>query len=203
MYRWHTNRMIGESTGNTGDARGDESLYKPSALGRAWCDLKSVPAGEDRPFELFFETGRAGIIPGMKVKFWMAGQGSLGTAPQMEEADFPGFVEVFPPRNVVVEPICSSPRVFSMETGETPPGGLKAGDLIVGPVHLGFTLVKGELKEGNTVRIAVGDKAGFPWKKLAQRKEFKVIIEPGEGEPKMRLPEPVVINILPDRKSVV
>ena len=197
MYRWHTHRMIGESTGNTGDARGDESLYKPSALGRAWCGLKTVYAGDDRPFELFFKAGPAGIRPGVTVKFWMPGQGSLGTAPQMEEPDFPGFVEVFPPRNVVVEPICSNPRVFSMETGETPPGGLKAGDLIVGPVHLGFTLVKGEMKEGDTVRISVGAEGGFRWKKLAQKKKFNVIIEPGEGEPKMRLPEPVVIHILP------
>jgi hypothetical protein len=199
LYRWHTDRMIGESTGNTGDARGDESLYKPSLLGRAWCSVREVTAGENKPFELFYTVGKTAIKKGMTVKFWMAGQGSLGTAPQMLEPGFPGFVEFFPPDvsagDVAVEPICTKPRIFNMGTGEEPKGGLAEGDLIVGPVTLGFTVTRGELREGETVQIAVGRKHGFTWKKISGRKEFKVIIEPGSGEPKMRLPEPVVVDI--------
>ena len=40
-------------------------------------------------------------------------------------------------------------------------------------------------------------KTGFLWKKLSGRKEFKVIIETGDDKPKMRLPEPVIIEVLP------
>lgn len=202
LYRWHTDRMIGESTGNTGDARGDESLYKPSLLGRAFCSVREVTAGEDKPFELFFTAGETTIKKGMTVKFWMAGQGSLGTAPQMLDPGFPGYVEFSPPDvpagDAAVEPICTKPRIFNMETGEEPKGGLAEGDLIVGPVTLGFTVTRGELREGETVRISVGRAHGFTWKKLAGRKEFKVIIDPGSGEPKMRLPEPVAVNIRAD-----
>ena len=203
LYRWHTDRMIGESTGHTGDARGDESLYKPSTLGQAGCSITSVEAGADRPFELYYTAGEAPIEAGMTVKFWMAGQGSLGAAPQILDPGYPGFAEFVTPRGIEIEPLCAKPRIFNMETGEEPKGGLAEGDLIVGPITLGFTVTRGKLQKGETVSISLGREHGFPWKKLAGRKEFKVLIEPGRGEPRMRLPGPVAITILPGKPEFI
>ena len=197
LYRWHTGRIIGESTGNTGDARADESLYRPGELGRASIDLENISAGEDRPFTLTYTVGQYSLPTGASVKFWMAGQGSLGTAPQIDDPTFPGFVECQGPDGVELAVICDKVRVLSMENGENPPGGLRGGEMVVGPTTIGFTVKTGKLCEGNLVRLIVGKPSGFTWKKLADRKEFKVIIDPGNGEPRMRLPEPVKVNIRP------
>jgi hypothetical protein len=55
----------------------------------------------------------------------------------------------------------------------------------------------GRLRDGDCVTIHVGRTAGFRWKRLAGRKEFRVIIHLGEGVPRMRLPEPVRVHIRP------
>jgi hypothetical protein len=89
------------------------------------------------------------------------------------------------------------PRVFDLRLGEDPAGGPDDDDLIVGYVVIGFRVEEGRLEEGDTVTIHIGREAGFTWKKLSGRKEFKVIVEPRGGEPKQRLPAPVRIEIRP------
>ena len=197
LKRWHADRLVGESTGNVGDARGDEWLYKPSSLGTAKASIGAVRAGEDKHFELIYRAGTFALKSGDTVKFWMAGQGSLGTAPQTGDPRQPGYVELTGPNGIALEPFCDKVRALSLERGENSDVGRRRGDLVVGPVTIGFRIVSGLLEEGDEVRLAVGRTSGFPWKKLAGRKEFKVIVEPAQDQPKMRLPEPVVIEILP------
>ncbi len=62
---------------------------------------------------------------------------------------------------------------------------------------LGFQVERGELQKGDEVSLRVGGEHGICWTKLAGRKEIKTLIDPGECEPLMRLPEPLVINVLP------
>lgn len=195
LKRWLPDRELGESTGNAMDARSDESLYKPSELGSATCSLKSVKAGENRPFELVYTAGKRELSAGDIVKFWMAGQGSLGTTPQIDAPDYLGYLSYDFPEHVEAEPVCDNYRVLSITHGENSGQGRQPGDLVVGPVTIGFKIVKGTLQEGDRVTIHVGERAGFIWKKLVSRKEFKLIVEPAGGGPKMRLPEPVRIYI--------
>lgn len=197
LRRWHPDRPPGESTGNVTDARGDESLYKPLELGVAWCSVREVLAGEDKPFDLVYEAGERGIDAGSTVKFWMAGQGSLGTAPQVGDPSQPGYIEVIAPQSVQLETLCDRVRVISLVDGENPDRPPQPDDLIVGPVTIGFRLLSGVLRKGDRVTFRVGRSAGFRWKKLAGRKEFKVIIEEAAALPRRRLPEPVIVMILP------
>jgi len=197
LRRWHPDRPVGESTGNVVDSRADESLYKPSTLGRAWCSIREVRAGEDKPFTLTYEAGNHELQTGTIVKFWMVGQGSLGTAPQLDDPGRCGFVQAHAPDGVELELLCDKVRVISILDGENPDRPPQPDDMIVGPITIGFRIKNGTLSQGDTVRLQVGAGAGFPWKKLAGRKEFKVIIDEGPDVPKKRLPEPVVIKILP------
>lgn len=197
LRRWYPDRTVGESTGMTGDARGDESLYKPSMLGRAWSSLTTVRAGQNAPFTLTYEAGSRPLPEGAAVHFFMAGQGSLGTTPQTDDPSRPGFLEIEGPEEAVLEVHCAEYRVLSLNRGENPSEGPIEGDIVAGPIDFGFRLKKGQLKQGEVVRIHVGRSSGFTWKLLSGRKEFKVIIDPGNREPRMRLPEPVVICILP------
>jgi mycothiol synthase len=66
----------------------------------------------------------------------------------------------------------------------------------------GFRLT-GPLAEGDEVRLSIGREGGFKWTPLAGRKEMKVIVDVGQGEPLMRLPEPVVIRVLPHQADHV
>ena len=153
------------------DTYADESLYKPSTLGTAGASVREVQAGENRPFELWFRTGPADLHEGTEVIFFVQGQRPLGTVPQTKDPTAPGFVTLSGP----------------------PDAELEAAD----NRNSGFRLVQGDLSEGDEVRLTVGTEHGFTWTPLAGRKEFKVIIRPGRGEPEMRLPEPVVIHVLP------
>ncbi|HPN85282.1 MAG TPA: hypothetical protein PK821_08110, partial [Victivallales bacterium] len=74
LKRWLKNRLVGESSGNTMDSRGDESLYKPSRLGTAKCSLRTVLAGENKAFTLEYIAGKEELPAGTKIKFWMPGQ---------------------------------------------------------------------------------------------------------------------------------
>jgi len=197
LKRFHPERPLGESTGNAMDARSDESLYKPSELGLAKCSIKTVKAGENKPFVLEYTAGKREITTGEIVKFWMIGQGSLGTTPQIDDPTFLGFMTFTFPVGVEAEIICDKYRALSVGTGENAGDSLKDADMIVGPVTIGFKITKGSLKEGDKVAINVGEKTGFIWKKLVGRKEFKVIIEPVGDKAKMRLPEPVRIHMRP------
>ncbi|MFO7900541.1 MAG: GNAT family N-acetyltransferase, partial [Planctomycetota bacterium] len=76
----------------------------------------------------------------------------------------------------------------------TEPGGVE-------PLHEpGFRTTR-ELGEGEEVRLAVGRTGGFRWTPLAGRKEFKVVVDVDDGEPLMRLPEPVVVRVRPRRSD--
>ena len=195
LVRKFPDRIVAESTGDAMDARGDESLYKPSALGEAYCSISDVAAGADQPFTLTYVVGSRGIEHNETIKFWMAGQGSLGETPQMDNPDRSGFVEFQVPGSVEYERFCSPYRVLSLCDGENPSRGIVEGDMLVGPISMGIKLIKGKLLPGMEVKLTLGRHHGFRWKKLAGRKEFKVIIETTERN--MRLPEPVVINICP------
>jgi hypothetical protein len=197
LRRWLGTRLVGESTGNTSDARADESLYRPTDLGSASIVPQRVRCAEAKPFELVYRAGRAPIGRGATVKFWMAGQGALGTAPQTEDPSRPGYVEVRAPTGVVADALCDPVRVLSVQRGENPPGGAREGDLIVGPVTVGFRVRSGELAEGDEVRLYVGRRGGFTWKAVAGRKQFHVVVDQGHGEPRMRLPEPVTVHMEP------
>jgi len=57
----------------------------------------------------------------------------------------------------------------------------------------GFVVKKGQLTSGDSVILTW---PAFQWTPLAGRREFKVIINYGNGRPEQRFPEPVVIQIL-------
>jgi len=166
--RWLPERAPGRPSRWDADAFADESLYRPSALGAASADVNTVLAAEDRPFELQFRVGPAGLPEGAEVIFFTPGQSPLGTRPQAENSAQPGFVEVSGPPGAKLEVRCP-----------------------------GFRVAGGSLQEGDEVRIAVGRAGGFVWTPLAGRKELKVVVDIGHGEPAMRLPEPVVVQVLP------
>jgi len=166
--RWMPDRAAGRPSRGEVDALADESLYRPSALGTAWADVSSVAAGENRPFQLWFRVGRAGIPEGTEVIFHTPGQAPLGTRPQTDDPERPAFVEAHGPERVELAPLC-----------------------------LGFRVERGRLQAGDQVWLTIGKAAGFTWTPLAGRKELKVIVDVGHGEPQMRLPEPVVVRVLP------
>ncbi len=197
LQRWYPDRPVGESTGNTGDARGDESLYPPNTLGFASVMPVEVAAGENGPFTLTYQAGSQVLEQGSSVKFWMAGQGALGDAPQIQDPERVGYLEYEAPPGVRLSPLCDKVRVLSIEEGENPDRPPEPTDLIVGPITIGFRVEEGLLRDGDRVTIHVGRTAGFRWKRLTGRKEFKVIIDLGHGEPRMRLPEPVRVRIRP------
>jgi hypothetical protein len=197
IKRFHPDRKLGESTGNVMDARADESLYKPLNLGRAACSVRYVLAGANQPFELEYYIGPRGVFEGELVKFWMPGQGSLGDTPQIDNPDIPGYLEYRLPSGIEVESFCEKYRVLSIKDGENPKREILDDDKLVGPISIGFRLISGKLVNGDCITISVGRKHGFIWKKLAARKEFKLILEPADNSPKMRLPEPVRIDIIP------
>jgi len=197
LHCWHTERSVGESTGMTGDARGDESLYRPSSLGRAWSSIATVIAGQDLPFTLTYQAGSHPLHVGAAIHFFMVGQGSLGTTPQTDDSSRLGYLEIEAPEETLLDLYCAEYRVLSLTRGENPSEGRVPEDIIAGPIDFGFRLRKGQLEQGQIVRIHIGRSAGFTWKLLSGRKEFKVVLDPGNGDPRMRLPEPVVIRILP------
>lgn len=164
--RWLPERAPGRPQKAELDALGDESLYRPSSLGSAGADPAFVGAGEDRPLELWYRAGHAGIPEGTEVVFFTPGQNPLGTPVQARDPDQPGFVEVTAPPHVIAKPLCP-----------------------------GFRIEKGRLREGDEVRMTIGRTAGFVWTPLAGRREFKVIVDVGGGEPTMRLPEPVLVRV--------
>ncbi|MHC4872734.1 MAG: hypothetical protein ACYTFY_12905 [Planctomycetota bacterium] len=62
----------------------------------------------------------------------------------------------------------------------------------------GFYVRKGFLAEGDTVTLTADE---FDWTPLSGRKEFKVTIKDEDNTPERRLPQPIVIEILPDKIS--
>ena len=60
---------------------------------------------------------------------------------------------------------------------------------------LGFVLRQGQLSEGQRVSLSLEP---FPWTPLAGRRESKVVIDSGRQVAQQRLPEPVVVELMPD-----
>ncbi|MCJ7738068.1 MAG: GNAT family N-acetyltransferase, partial [Anaerolineae bacterium] len=87
--------------------------------------------------------------------------------------------------------------------GQQPLGRLEDGYVLESPADcaaepivggFGFHLREGALKVGQEVQLSVEP---FEWTPLAGRREFKVVINRGDGSPEQRLPEPVVIDLMP------
>ena len=62
--------------------------------------------------------------------------------------------------------------------------------------QMGFVVKKGYLVEGDVVTL---ESPAFKWTPLAGRREFKVVINCGDDQPERRLPEPLVVHILPKK----
>jgi mycothiol synthase len=163
------------------DAFGDESLYRPSRLGVASAAPTRVQAGQTAPLELTFTAGPAGLPEGTQVTYVMRGQQPL-TQPHA----------------------CYGKRVrqaFDKGRGETytlhgPAGCLADDSYRLEPAEkgLGFVLRRGRLREGQSIELSIDP---FRWTPLAGRREFKVVIDRCDGTPQQRLPEPIVLDILP------
>ncbi len=161
-HRWYPGRSLRPLAGGEIDALGDESLYAPSRLGRAGCDISTVPAGARKSFALFFEVGPDGLPAGVQVWFAMRGQSPCGDRLTASDVARGSGVEL-----------------LEAESG-----------------MLGFRTT-GDLAPGERVELVVGGPEGFRWTPLAGRREFKVIVDLGDGSPRRRLPEPVAIDVRP------
>jgi mycothiol synthase len=187
--RQHPDRPAGGTFFGEGDALGDESLYRPGLLGRAGASVSQVVAGANCPFELWFEAGPAGLPTGTEVCFHARRGNPLGTAVQGENPERPGFV---------VRHYGGAARLGTLPPLRQPQDAGAGRKRIVAArsALLGFSVEGGALAPGERVTLAVGAKGGFGWTPLAGREEIKVLINPGQGEPVMRLPEPVVIRVV-------
>jgi mycothiol synthase len=166
---WHPGRTPRRGPGGgTIDALGDESLYKASRLGTAGISVAEVRAAADKPFTLWFRGGAQPLEAGTAVRFCMRGQRPFGERPQLESAGKPAFAEIEAPAGVMLEPLV-----------------------------LGFRIGEGVLREGDLVQLHVGRQGGFRWTELAGKREFKVLLDTHPDEPQLRLPEPVVVCVLP------
>jgi len=83
------------------------------------------------------------------------------------------------------EPLGRGERVFKVEG---PP------DVALEAVRWGFCVRSRHLVDGDKVRLVA---PAFTWTPLAGRREAKVVIRRAAGGPEQRLPEPVVIRVLP------
>lgn len=190
--RHHPDRAPGRPFFGECDALGDESLYRASELGRAGASIREVAAGADCPFAVWFEAGPAGLGPGSEVFLHLAGQSPLGTEPQRRDPGLPGWVEILyegsarlgflPPLREACEPGPGQKRVMPARSP-----------------WMGFAVEAGTVRPGERVALSFGAAGGFLWTPLAGRKEIRVMVNPGCGEPVLRLPEPVVIEVLPGR----
>jgi hypothetical protein len=152
------------------DFMGDESLYRPSDLGSASVMPARVLAGSqmEEPLTLTYTAGRAGLEEESAVIFSMRGQGPLGFNWETGNPEHPGSLSIEGPGHCELEP---SPR--------------------------GFRVKKGRLGEGETVTLRIQRPQKLRWTPLAGKREFKVVIDPGHGEPQRRLPAPLVIHVSP------
>ena len=170
-HKWYPNRLHrGGAGGGDMDFMGDESLYRPSMLGNASAQPAEVIAGTKHRLKMTFCAGPAGLPEGASVHFNMHGhgQGPLGCQFQVTVPDAPGFIRVYGPEHCELE-----------------------------AVPVGFVLKKGNLQEGEPVTLVTEPSDGFLWTPLAGKREFKVTINYNDGTPEQRLPEPIVINVLP------
>ena len=96
-------------------------------------------------------------------------------------------------------------RVTYVMRGQQPLGRFESDYALCGPdgcvldpaeKGFGFILRQGCLQENDRVVLAVEP---FQWTPLAGRREFKVVVDVGADRPQQRLPEPMVLDLLPGR----
>ena len=168
---WYPNRVhkIDNHEGPI-DCLGDESFYAPSRLGTAKVAPARIGAGEISSLTLIYRCGKRNLMPGDCLRFYMRGQAPLGCEFQMVDSRLPGWFTVDGPVGCVLRPV-----VF------------------------GFSVEKGQLQEGDEVRIQVSATEGFPFTTIAGRYEFKAVFHFGDDAPEQRLPSPVVVEVLPGK----
>lgn len=172
-HKWYPFRQH-RCAGGSIDALADESFYKPSLLGEAGTLSREVVAGSTGILRLWFTAGPAGIPEGASVMFCMRGQEPLGCSFQTDSPNEPYYVSISGPNTCSLRP-------YSNEAY----------------MKIGFIVENGSLSDGDTVQITAGYPDGFTWTPIAGRYELKVVINYGNAEPERRLPEPVIINVLP------
>jgi mycothiol synthase len=186
--RQHPERPLGQTFVGADEALGDESLYCPALLGRAGASVSEVVAGTDGPFELWFEAGPTGLPTGSEVCFQALGENPLGAVAPGEDSVCPGVVEWHYAGTARLG-LLPGPR----QAQEPGPDGKR---IVAAPsAGLGFVVEEGALAPGERVTLVCGAQGGWRWTPLAGRRDLKVLVNPGQGEPVMRLPEPIVIHV--------
>jgi mycothiol synthase len=185
-HKWYTERPHKLGTGNT-DSLGDESLYKPSLLGTARVKPETIEAAAKASLKLIYTAGTAGIREGSRIIFYMGGQRPLvGGIQDISIED--NFDMIF--NRIKLEPVhVQGPSSVDLEVSD------KTAKQVV------VSLKKGNLKKGDTIIVDAGPDSGFPWTPLAGRYEIKVIFDTGDNIPQRRLPEPLVIEVLPTQED--
>ena len=186
--RQHPERPVGGSVGDSdSDALADESLYHPALLGRAGASMSAVVAGADCRFELWFEAGPAGLPTGTEVRFQALGRSPFST-PVLAATDLehPGGGERHYSGRAQL-------AALPEQQPAPPPGDARTA--AAQPAVPGFVVAQGALAPGERVTLRCGAQGGCHWTPWAGRLEIHVLLSPGQGEPTMRLPEPVVIQV--------
>lgn len=195
-YQWYIDREERCGTGRI-DALGDESFYKPSLLGYASVEPENIIAGSRSNLRFTYKAGPGGLSEGSGVLFYMCGQHPLQRGKEKMEVTVSG------PSHCEIEAVNMGFRIIR--------GSLNEGDVVIISAGLAGTAgTMGSVGLAGTARSAglaglaemagsAGEEDGFIWTPLADRYEFKVLINTGKGEPVKRLPEPLIINVLPEK----
>ncbi|MFP4384177.1 MAG: GNAT family N-acetyltransferase, partial [Spirochaetia bacterium] len=180
--RWYPDRPHKLGTGNI-DSLGDESLYKPSKLGSASVSPAEITAGSKDCLRLSYTSGPDGLARGTKIIFYIGGQNAL-TVQARKKNNTSG--DDWPFERLQTVPVKAyGPPDTELDVSQKPAKQVEV------------RIAEGRLGPGDTIHIQAGPDEGFPWTPLAGRYETKVIIDPGNGEPKQRLESPLVIRVLP------
>jgi len=123
LGKWYPNRPHrGGPGGGDMDFMAAESLYRPSALGRASVQPGSVAAGGEERLELTFEAGPGGLPTGATVRFCMRGQVPLGCRFQSKSRGVRGYMQGSGPEHCEIR---TSGLSFTVSDGE-----LREGDRV-------------------------------------------------------------------------
>lgn len=153
-----------------GDFMADESLYHASRLGQGRVEPDQVIAGSplQQPVRLIYTAGEAGVGQGSSITFEMTGQFTLGFRWQCNHPDAEGHCTITVPEGIAFTPLMA-----------------------------GLRIDRGHLTRGQEIIITLEKIQGLSWTPLAGRREFKVLIDPSHGEPRQRVVESAVIQVLP------
>jgi len=152
------------------DVMTDEALYRPSQLGTAtvWPERPLAGSTLSAGFALTYTAGSRGLPVGAVVGFGIRGQGPLGFTWQTTDESGPGFMRI------------SAPEGCRLEA---------AGQ--------GFRVADSGLQPGQTVELSLAPTDTLTWNRVAGRREVKVAVSMAPGEADMRLPAPLIIDIMP------